>query len=822
MKSIIRPLGVSLALGCAATTAFAQSAGPKIDRVDIKFVGPSSIGEDFIRSNLKLKPGATYMPGTTQDDVHSLYGTGQFYNIRVSVDNADDGGVVLTYTVQARPRVTEIKFEGNKKLSDNKLKKKVTVKVGDPLDEQKLFTNVQEMKKLYENNGLSETKIKYILNIEETTGHGAVVFHVEESPKVKIVDVEFPGAKNFKAKQLRKEVKTTRRWMFSWITGSGYFKQDEFDGDRDRLSDFYHNHGYLDFQISDVKLEQPKPGKMDVKFFVNEGQQYKVGSVKFTGSKIFSDAEIVQGLQDTQKFQGLKGKLGASGLPMDAGDVFTPDGLRKDNDLVQDFYGSKGYIEISQGQAIHTLRVPNLEKSTMDLEFQMEETQKSHVQKVEIRGNLKTKDKVIRRELAISPGDVMDMVRVKVSKQRLEGLQYFAKVEANPEPTDPPIADQKNLIINVEEQNTGNFTVGAGFSSVDALVGYAEVSQGNFDLFHPPYFTGGGQKMRVRLQLGTKRQDYELSFIEPWFLNRKLALGVDLYRHILNYESPNNIFNENRTGGKLSLTRALGSDYLIGSVNYSVEQIGIDLNSGWHGTLENVPGLEGEPNVPHAILSELGENLYQRVGGSIAYDTRNSVRLPSHGQRTELNGEVSIGNKSFYKLELHSAWYFPGLFKGHIIEAGGRLGFSDGISGDGVPFYERYYLGGLYSLRGFKYRNISPRELREVPDANGNLYYDEPIGGNSYWFGSVEYSIPILEKETGPSLRVALFYDIGAVSAGSYSFDGTYLDNWGFGLRLNIPHLGPLRLDYGIPISRDDFNDGGGKFQFGVGYTREF
>ena len=198
------------------------------------------------------------------------------------------------------------------------------------------------------------------------------------------------------------------------------------------------------------------------------------------------------------------------------------------------------------------------------------------------------------------------------------------------------------------------------------------------------------------------------------------------------------------------------------------------------------------------------------------------MQLPSHGQRTELTGEFSAGNKNFYKLELHSAWYFPGLFKGHILEAGGRVGFADSLGGGDVPFYERYYLGGLYSLRGFKYRNISPREKDLYTDPSGNTYFSEPIGGNSYWFGSLEYSIPILEKDTGPSLRFALFYDIGAVSAASYSFDGSYLDNWGFGIRLNIPHLGPLRLDYGIPISKDKFNSGGGKFQFGVGYTREF
>ena len=796
----------------------AQSAGPKIDRVDIKFVGPSSISEDFIRSNLKLKPGSTYIPGTTQDDVHSLYGTGQFYNIRVSVDQADNGGVVLTYTVQARPRITEIKIEGNKKLSDAKIKKKVTAKVGDPLDEQKLFTNVQEVRKLYENNGLSDTKVKYILNIEEVTGHGTVIFHVDESPKVKIKDVEFLGAKAFPQKTLRGELKLQRRWMFSWITGSGFFKQDEFDGDRDILSDYYRNHGYLDFEVKDVKLDHPKPDAMVIKYFVAEGQQYKVGSVKFTGSKIFSDAEITKGLRDIHDYEHLKSKLGPAGLPMDVGDVFTPDGLSKDTDAVQDFYGSKGYVDVAPGQALRVLRVPNVEKSTMDLEYAFEESQKNYVQKVEIRGNLKTKDKVIRRELAIAPGDVLDMVRVKISKQRLNGLQFFEKVDISPEPTDPPITGKKNLVINVDEQNTGNFSIGAGFSSVDALVGYAEVTQGNFDLFHPPYFTGGGQKARVKVQLGTKRQDYELEFVEPWFLDRKLTLDVKLYRHSLSFESPNNIYDETRTGAKVSLTRALGSDFLIGSVDYTIEDVGITLNSLFHDRQGSFPNIIPR-TAPNSILAEAGDQIYQRMGGSLAYDTRNSVQLPNHGQRSEITGEISAGDKTYYKLELHSSWYFPGLMKGHVIEAGGRLGFADALSGGDVPFYDRYYLGGLYSLRGFKFRNIAPREPFDVTAPN---VPDEPIGGNSYWFGSVEYSVPILEKDSGPSLRFALFYDIGAVSADSYSVSGDYLDNWGFGIRLNIPRLGPLRLDYGIPISTDKFNSGGGKFQFGVGYTRDF
>ena len=182
--------------------------------------------------------------------------------------------------------------------------------------------------------------------------------------------------------------------------------------------------------------------------------------------------------------------------------------------------------------------------------------------------------------------------------------------------------------------------------------------------------------------------------------------------------------------------------------------------------------------------------------------------------------ELSVGDKSFYKLELKTSWFFPGFFKGHVIELDGRTGVAQSISGGDVPFYDRYYLGGLYSMRGFKFRNVAPRDpqygLPHIPIPN------EPIGGDSFWFGSLEYSLPIMEKDGGVGLRFAVFYDIGAVSASSYSFSSSYNDNWGLGIRLNIPHLGPLRLDYGIPITHDSYNSGGGKFQFGVGFERPF
>jgi len=817
MKLFFRLFGICLLLGCAPVV-WSQTAGLKVDRVDIKYVGPESVSEQFVRSNIRLKAGDFYMATTTESDIRNLYTTGQFYNIRVGLDQASDGGVVVTYIVQVRPRLTDINITGNKKLSVSKIRKKITAKVGQPLDEQKLFTDCQEIQKLYEKYGYAGTQVKYVVDVDENAGRGTATFQITEAPKVKIVKIEFIGAAAFSQRELRKQLKTRRHWMFSWLTGNGVFKQDEFEDDQDALVEFYRSHGYLDFEIKDAKLVYPTANTMDIRFFIFEGRQYKVGSVKFTGNKIFSDQEVYQGLQQVHSFERARGKIGPHGLPMDAGDVFTPDGLDKDLRAVEDFYGGKGYINVRQGPSLLAVRIPNVDTGTMDLEFQIDEGHKFYVERIDIHGNIKTKDKVIRRELAISPGEVFDMVRVNISKQRLDGLQYFSSVNMQPEPTDPPIAGRENLVVNVQEQNTGKITLGAGFSSVDSLVGFAEIEQDNFDLFHPPTFTGGGQRARLFIQLGSQRQDYELLFSEPWFLNRKLKLDVDLYRHQWDFESPNNIFNETRTGMSVSLTRALWSDFFIGTIGYTIEDVGIDLNSGWHGGEATLP-IFTPPNVPDAILEQTGDHLFHHFTASLAYDTRNSNELPNGGQRTEFDPEFVTGDSTYYKLELKSAWYFPGLAKGHVIEATGRAGVADGLGTEDVPFYDRYYLGGLYNLRGFKYRNIAPRQPFDITEPQ---VPSEPIGGDSYWFGSLDYYIPIIQKENGVNLRLDLFYDIGAVSAQPYSVAGSINDDYGVGLLLDIPHLGPLQLYYGIPIQHDQYNSPAGKFQFGFGYSREF
>ena len=755
-------------------TAAARAQAP-IAKIIVTNVGPESVSESLVRANIRVKEGDAYTRVAVDDDVRNLYATGYFYNIRITDERTPDG-VIVTYILQPKPRLTDIRFTGNKKFSNSKLRKIVKSKVGEPLDERKLFGDAQEIKKSYQKSGYSQTDVRYVPGIDERTGRATVTFEITETPKVKIKDVEFVGTTAFSQRKLRKTVKTRRRWMFSWLTGSGVLKDEQLQEDREKLGEFYRNAGYIDFELRDIKYIYDTPNRLRLQFVLHEGSQYRVGAVNFKGVTLFPTNDI------------------HAKLKMDAGQIFTPKGLARDVETIQDVYGTKGYIDVAVGAR----RKPNVQTGTMDLSYEIEEGNKSYIEKIEIKGNIKTKDRVIRRELAVAPGEVFDMVRVKRSRQRLEGLQFFDRVDTHAEPTDVP--DRKNLVVAVNEHNTGNIALGAGFSSVDSILGFVELTQGNFDLFNPPYFMGGGQKMRLRAQVGAERQDYELTFIEPWFLGRKLALSVDIYHRELRYVSRNDLYDERRTGARIGLTRSLGSDFLIGGVSYTLENIGIF----------DVPS-----DAPQSIKDEEGDRLVSKVGLSLVFDTSNSVLLPDKGQRTELRTELAGGplgaETDFYKVELTTHWFFRGFAEGHVLEiAAGAGAVKEYGDSDNVPLFDRWFLGGINSLRGFRYRDVGPKDE------------GEPIGGKTYWLGSVEYSVPIIER-----LRFAVFYDIGMVYEDAFSFKqnsqtGTYNDNWGLGVRLNIPHLGPLRLDYGIPIKSDSDNDSSGRFQFSVGYKRPF
>jgi len=831
---LLRLTALLLASAWLSASGLAQDR-PKIAQVKIEHLGPPSVSDELIRANIRIKPGDPYLPAATDDDVRNLYSTGFFFNIRVKADLAP-GGMAITYVVQGKPRLVQINFSGNETFTTAKLARKITSKAGDLWDERKLFMDEQEIQKMYQKAGHPQTKVKYSYTIDETAGRATATFEITESPKVKIVEVDFVGAQAFSQRKLRGVVQTRRHWMWSWITGHGYLKDEELEDDRERLREFYQEEGFIDFEIRDIQQVNPTPRTLVVRFNIYEGRKYKIGEVKFTGNKLFTTAQIIKGMRTVNDAKGGKLKPGPNGLLMDVGSTFKPQEFNQDVESVENFYGAKGYIDVTAASGnLKVIRTPNTATGTMDLEFIIDEGQKSYIEKIEIRGNAKTKDRVIRRELSVSPGDAFDMVRVRRSQSRLEGMQYFSKVDARPQNTD--IVNHKDLVISVDEGSTGHLSMGAGFSSIQELFGYVELSEGNFDISQPPRFHGDGQKLRIRATVGTVHQEYIISFIEPWFLGRKLAFGTDLYYRNLGYQSRNNIYNEVRAGTKLSLSRTLfGDDFLRGGVSTTFEDVGIELNNPYHAWINGQsgpttrppgpvigstggagsPGGVIPPNIPNSILEQEGYHILPRVGSFLSYDTRGAGQLPNHGQRTTLSGEFIGGpfdvDRVFYKFELSSDWYFKGLAKGHVLELAAHTGVADSLTGNDVPFYDRYYLGGMNTLRGYKYRAISPRE--------GG--FSEPVGGDTYWFGTAEYSIPIFEQEHGVSLRFALFYDIGSVgiSPYSYNFDGLS-DNWGVGLRINLP-IAPIRLDYGIPIRHDQYNSSSGQFQFGVGFTREW
>ncbi len=791
MRSMLSRIAAGLlALAVAVPCGFGQDA-PKIKSIAIVHVGPPAVADELIRANIRVKVGDTLSQTAVDDDIRNLYGTGYFHNILTETSISADG-VALKYKVQGKPLLTDIHFEGNEKYKDSKLRKKISSKVGEHYDEQKLFTDSRTILEMYQKAGYQQAKVEYDPSITETAGRATVTFRIEESRKIRIKDVIFEGATAFKQRKLRKEIKTRRRWMFSWLTGSGVLKEEQFEDDRERLAEFYREEGYIDFQILDVEFEKLSDKWINIRIKVSEGTRYNVGAVEIKGVSLFGEDEV------------------RAQLKMGAGATFTPGGMNDDIEAVKDHYGREGYIDA----VVSPRKRPNIESGTMDLQYEIVENDKSYIEKIEIRGNDKTKDKVIRRELAVSPGETFNMVKVKQSKNILLQMDYFEKVDTTDEPTDVP--DRRNLVINVEEKNTGNLTLGAGFSSVDALVGFVEVSQGNFDLFKPPTFTGGGQRARARAQVGTRRQDYQITFVEPWFLERRLELEVDLFHRDLEFVGDN--FDEQRSGGSVSLRKQLWHPQFEGRLGYTLERVEI----------KNVPA---PPAVSQTLADEERARMASRVFSSLAWDSRRfnpevSIHIPVSGNRTELlsafSGGPIGGQTDTYSFELKSSQYFPGFAEGHIFEVHASGGVTDSHGSDPVPLFDRWFLGGQNTMRGYRFRKVGPRDD-----------FNESIGGNTYWFGSAEYSIPIINR-----VRVAAFYDIGMVYQDAYSFDSTYFykdrtgtilsgdsnfynDNVGVGLRLLLP-IGPLRLDYGIPITGDGRNDGSGRFQFGAGYNRSF
>jgi outer membrane protein insertion porin family len=465
---------------------------------------------------------------------------------------------------------------------------------------------------------------------------------------------------------------------------------------------------------------------------------------------------------------------------MKEGDVYSPQAVHDDAKAIADGYGAGGYVDLE----IQPQGTPAADRH-IDVKYTINEGDRSFVQRINIVGNTRTKDKVIRREVLIAPGDVYNTVRVETSKKRLDNLGYFAKVETFPEETG--VAGRKDLTVQVEEKRTGSLNFGAGFSTIDSVIGFAELTQGNFDIMNWPSFTGAGQKFRARVQIGNRRKDLVLGLTEPYFLDQRLSLGGEAFYREANFLS--SVYDQRNYGFSIEARKPIGA-FLAATVAYRLEEIQI----------YNVA-----KGVSPQILEEEGSRLKSQITTSLIFDTRDNPFLTRRGQRVVLTpyiaGGFLGGDTQTYGFDLEGSQYFH-LPWDTVLLLNGEVATID-TWGDGrrVPIFDRLFLGGSNNLRGFEYRDVGPRDI-----------HGEPLGGRSLARLTVEYTVPVIEK-----VRAAVFYDTGFVNSDAWDY-GTndVASDIGVGVRLDLP-IGPLRVDYGYPIQKDG-RSGSGKFNFNVGY----
>jgi len=746
-----------------ASAQVAAPSGPIVRDIAVEYVGPPSISKERVLSNLATQIGTAYSERSAEQDIRTLYATGGVANVRIFAEPMADG-VKVTILLQGRPVVGEILIEGAEQIKMQKVRKEISSKVGDVLSEERLEDDRQKILKLYEDRNYAEVDVQYRIQEIPNSVQQRIVFQITEGPKLIVRQINFNGNNSVLAKDIRKVMKTKVWNLLSFFNKSGKLIPAQMEDDRTAIRTLYQNRGFADVEVGEVQTQPLGDRGVAITIDIVEGIQYHVQTVSFEGVNIVPAEEL------------------KARLKMGDGQLFTPKGMGDDLQILRDFYGTKGYVDM-----IAQPEVVPVGPGVVNLNYRVDEGLQSYVALINIQGNTRTKDRVIRRELAIKPGDVFDTTRVDVSKKRLNNLNYFSRVDASP--ADTIVPGQKDLNIIVEEKRTGSFNFGVGFSTTDSLVGFAELQQTNFDLFNFPNFTGAGQRFRIRGQYGLQRSDFIISLTEPWFLGYKLSVGVEGYYRQANYLS--SVYDQENYGVAVQARKHLWGP-ISGRIEYRIEGIRI----------YNVETDDVGPEIEEAA----GRYTKSAFTGSLNWDTRDDLFLTRKGELIELTGFISGGplggSVQDYGISLESAKYFS-LPWDMIFLMKGEVAVVDSWgSDDQVPIFDRLYLGGANNLRGFNFREVGPVDEDE-----------NPIGGNSLAYSTFELTFPIFSR-----VRGAVFTDWGFVNRNSYDFSWDNMNgDIGIGVRLDLP-IGPIRVDYGWPVKYEGFNGPPGKFNFNIGY----
>jgi outer membrane protein insertion porin family len=725
---------------------------------NVQVKGNKRIESDALIALVDTKKGSYTNQAALDNDLRTIFKMGYFKDVSIETED-DANGKIVTFNVAELPFITDIKFEGNKEYKEDKLSGEIGIKKFAVLNMSEVKQSVNKLKEYYKKNGYYNISITTRAE-ERPDNEATLVYVVNEGKKVYITKIQFIGNKDFKSSELEDQMKTNTKGFFYWLTSSGVFERNKLDYDVEMLKGFYRNKGYLDVKIGEPEITYEEKKGLTITIAVTEGLRYKVGNISFSGDVIKPEKELL------------------AKIDLNKQEYFNLDVLYNDEKVLKNIYADEGYANVDVSPRYTENSESTADVHKMDVTFEITKKKKIRVEKINIKGNTRTRDKVIRREMALVEGDYFSGTKIEKSKENLNRLEYVGTPEITQH--EGSSDDLVNLDVEVQEkENIGQFQIGAGYSAFDHLFASASVSIQNF--------LGKGQSLSVEGQVGSRTTQYNFRFVEPWLFDRRISGSFNVY----DWETQYTDFTKTSRGGTVGLGFLLGiDDYTTGSVSYSFDKARVSTSySGYSLVLQDM----------------LGKNIKSSITTGIARDSRDVYFMTSKGSLNSLSleyaGGVLGGTSGFNKYNAVSAWYIP-IWWNNILLVRGSLGLVQQHSGEKLPIYEKFMLGGIDSVRGYDELSISPKD-----PATG-----ESIGGEKMWLGSVEYRIPIMKKEGVMGL---LFFDTGNAFRKNEDWRLRSKRSVGFGMRWRSP-MGDLRLEYGIKLDKDPGQDSGG-FEFNMG-----
>jgi outer membrane protein insertion porin family len=752
------PAGARPAAAAPAHTGQSRIAGVRIE-------GNARVDEEAIRIHIQSRAHQSLDRTTVDSDVRAIYAMGFFENVEVErLDEPE--GTVLVFRVRERPQITSVTIEGTKKLRSEDVEAALKVRPHTILDAEKMRKGIADAKKLYEEKGyLDATITPKTEPVADTTNEVALTYVVDEGKIVRIQDIEIEGNTAFSDRKLKGVMTTGEENLLSRFTGAGVLNAEALKTDTERLTAYYYDNGYITVRVDEPKVERRDDG-LYVTIKIAEGDPFTVGTIGFTGD-VRSDLDLEKDLD------------------LKTGDTFRSSKLRQDILKLTDRYGDVGYAFVN----IEPDTDIDPDKKTVDIGYKIDQGPEVTVDKILITGNTKTRDKVLRRELKVQEQERFSGTKLKKSRDSLNRLGFFQEVNLT---TQRGRSEEKlDLQVDVKEGQTGSLTAGAGFSSADSLLFNARIQENN--LF------GRGQRAVLNADFGSRRQNFIGSFTEPWLFDIPLNSTIDAFRWRLDYDD----FTRGGTGLGLRFLyplTAIGYEKLFN--RWSLEEVRI----GAEYRFEDAEISDINRRSPPTVVASEGSSTTSSIRPIISRNTLNNFFDPTRGSAQEFSIEYAgLGGQSeFLKIDAKTRHFWP-VYKSptlgtFVYSLGGTFGYGqgfDGVIGNELPLYERYFPGGINSVRGFKTRTLGPRE--PVFDPQGDEVNTDPIGGSRQLIVNNELIFPIVEPL---GLKGVVFFDAGNSWLDSDGWDiGDLRYAAGAGIRWQSP-LGPIRIEFGIPLNK--------------------